>query len=167
RGDGAADREGPPAGVPAREPVRRGEAARRAPLTPPPGGPRRADDVADLPPMSTSARPEPTDPAEPVAASAPEPSRHGPRRALVVWTVVLAALGLVADQLTKGWAESSLTLGDDTIPLVASLLGLPRARGGGPGRASRSPTTRSRSWGRCSACGSSTTPGPRSRSRPG
>lgn len=74
--------------------------------------------------MSTSARPEPTDPAEPVAASAPEPSRHGPRRALVVWTVVLAALVLVADQLTKWWAESSLTLGDDTIPLVGSLLGL-------------------------------------------
>nr|WP_253691811.1 signal peptidase II [Cellulosimicrobium protaetiae] len=42
----------------------------------------------------------------------------------MVWTVVLAALVLVVDQLTKWWAESSLTLGDDTIPLVGSLLGL-------------------------------------------
>jgi signal peptidase II len=43
---------------------------------------------------------------------------------LVVWTVVLAAVVLVADQLTKWWAESSLVPGDDTIPLLGSLLGL-------------------------------------------
>ncbi len=78
--------------------------------------------------MSTSARPEPTDPAD---ASPQAPAdlsagavRRGPRRVLVVWTVVLAVLVLVLDQLTKWWAESSLTLGDDTIPLVGSLLGL-------------------------------------------
>ena len=78
--------------------------------------------------MSTSARPEPTDPAD---ASRQAPAdlaagavRQGPRRVLVVWTVVLAVLVLVLDQLTKWWAESSLTLGDDTIPLVGPLLGL-------------------------------------------
>ena len=107
--------------------------------------------MADLPPMSTSARPEPTDPADAVTDADPgtetgtEPgvetgaetgvestasgaavttAGRGPRRVLVVWTVVLAALVLVLDQLTKWWAESSLTLGDDTIPLLGSLLGL-------------------------------------------
>ncbi|MBM7819625.1 signal peptidase II [Cellulosimicrobium cellulans] len=94
--------------------------------------------------MSTSARPEPTEP--PDAAAGTDPGRasgtetgtetgavpgteagtaaQGPRRVLVVWTVVLAALVLALDQLTKWWAESSLTLGDDTIPLLGSLLGL-------------------------------------------
>lgn len=86
--------------------------------------------MADLPPMSTSARPEPTEPADagtdPGTASSTDTStaHRGPRRVLVVWTVVLAALVLVLDQLTKWWAESSLTLGDDTIPLLGSLLGL-------------------------------------------
>ena len=82
--------------------------------------------------MSTSARPEPTEPADAVAGTDPgaasgtdtSTARPGPRRVLVVWTVVLAALVLVLDQLTKWWAESSLTLGDDTIPLLGSLLGL-------------------------------------------
>ena len=78
--------------------------------------------------MSTSARPAPTAPAAaiPQAPAAPAAGavRRGPRRVLVVWTVVLAVLVLVLDQLTKWWAESSLTLGDDTIPLVGSLLGL-------------------------------------------
>ena len=78
--------------------------------------------------MSTSARPEPTEPADAVAGTASgtdtSTARRGPRRVLVVWTVVLAALVLVLDQLTKWWAESSLTLGDDTIPLLGSLLGL-------------------------------------------
>ncbi|MFE6235420.1 signal peptidase II [Cellulosimicrobium sp. NPDC057862] len=82
--------------------------------------------------MSTSARPEPTEPADAVAGTDPgtasgtdtSTARRGPWRLLVVWTVVLAALVLVLDQLTKWWAESSLTLGDDTIPLVGPLLGL-------------------------------------------
>ncbi|MGM7421361.1 signal peptidase II [Cellulosimicrobium sp. ES-005] len=95
--------------------------------------------------MSTSALPEPTEPADapdpggapgtetgtetstetsvPSGPEAGTPGR-GPRRVLVVWTVVLAALVLVLDQLTKWWAESSLTVGDDTIPLLGSLLGL-------------------------------------------
>ncbi|KLN33599.1 signal peptidase [Cellulosimicrobium funkei] len=78
--------------------------------------------------MSTSARPEPTEPADAVAGTESgtdtSTARRGPRRVLVVWTVVFAALVLVLDQLTKWWAESSLTLGDDTIPLLGSLLGL-------------------------------------------
>ncbi len=69
--------------------------------------------------MSSSAHPEPGDPASDVPAA---PAR--PRRPLVAWTAVLAAAVLVLDQLTKWWAESSLELGDDTIPLVGDLLGL-------------------------------------------
>ncbi|OLT50558.1 signal peptidase II [Cellulosimicrobium sp. CUA-896] len=69
--------------------------------------------------MSTSAHPEPGEPAPDVPAVPPRP-----RRSLVAWTVVLAAVVLVVDQLTKWWAESSLELGDDTIPLVGDLLGL-------------------------------------------
>jgi signal peptidase II len=99
--------------------------------------------------MSTSAHPEPGDPApdvssdrsddvdpptprpagppastglEPSAAAASATAR--PRRLLVAWTVVLAAAVLLVDQLTKWWAESSLVLGDDAIPLVGDLLGL-------------------------------------------
>ncbi|WP_069387147.1 signal peptidase II [Cellulosimicrobium cellulans] len=93
--------------------------------------------------MSTSAHPEPGDPApdvsserpdgdspstprpagdEPTATSAPAAPRA--RRLLVAWTVVLAAAVLAVDQLTKWWAESSLELGDDAIPLVGDLLGL-------------------------------------------
>ncbi|ARU52878.1 signal peptidase II [Cellulosimicrobium cellulans] len=94
--------------------------------------------------MSTSARPEPTEPADAAAGTDPGgasvaeagtetgavpgteagTAAQGPRRVLVVWTVVLAVLVLALDQLTKWWAESSLTLGDDTIPLLGSLLGL-------------------------------------------
>ncbi|MBN0041536.1 signal peptidase II [Cellulosimicrobium cellulans] len=82
--------------------------------------------------MSTSARPEPTEPADAVAGTdsgtasgtATSTARRGPRRVLVVWTVALAVLVLALDQLTKWWAESSLTLGDDTVPVLGSLLGL-------------------------------------------
>jgi signal peptidase II len=92
--------------------------------------------------MSTSSRPEPLDPVEPPAgpssdrpgdpaSSAPDPSDPGPdvpagrsRGRLVAWTVGLAVLVLVLDQLTKWWAESTLVLGDDPVRLVGSLLGL-------------------------------------------
>jgi signal peptidase II len=43
---------------------------------------------------------------------------------LVVWTGVLAALVLAADQLTKWWAESALTVGGEPIPLLGDLLQL-------------------------------------------
>lgn len=91
--------------------------------------------------MSTSAHPEPGDPAPDVSSDRPEgdtasapplagdepttaPAVPRARRLLVAWTVVLAAAVLVVDQLTKWWAESSLVLGDDAIPLVGDLLGL-------------------------------------------
>ncbi|MFC8921572.1 signal peptidase II [Cellulosimicrobium sp. NPDC057127] len=88
--------------------------------------------------MSTSAQPEPVDPApdvsshRPADAAPPAPAPAGdeqqgrprPRRRLVAWTVVLAVAVLALDQLTKWWAESALVLGDDTIPLVGDLLGL-------------------------------------------
>lgn len=88
--------------------------------------------------MSTSAQPEPVDPApdvsshRPADAVPPAPAPAGdeqqgrprPRRGLVAWTVVLALAVLALDQLTKWWAESTLVLGDDTIPLVGDLLGL-------------------------------------------
>ena len=86
--------------------------------------------------MSSSSLPEPVDPSAgpspdrpddavgpaPAPAAAPDPARR--RRRLVAWTVGLAALVLVLDQLTKWWAESSLELGAEPIPLVGSLLGL-------------------------------------------
>jgi signal peptidase II len=55
----------------------------------------------------------------PAAATAPTGSR-----VLVVWTGVLAALVLAADQLTKWWAESALTADGDPVPLVGELLQL-------------------------------------------
>jgi signal peptidase II len=92
--------------------------------------------------MSTSSRPEPLDPVEPPS----RPSTHRPdglapatqdpaepdtavpagrsRGRLVAWTVGLAVLVLLLDQLTKWWAESTLELGDDPVRLVGSLLGL-------------------------------------------
>ncbi|MCB7137794.1 signal peptidase II [Cellulosimicrobium marinum] len=73
--------------------------------------------------MSTSSRPEPVDPSTP-PSTAPAPGHPGPRRRLVAWTVGLAALVLALDQLTKWWAESTLALGDEPIPLLGSLLGL-------------------------------------------
>ncbi|GGM39360.1 signal peptidase II [Promicromonospora citrea] len=56
-------------------------------------------------------------PAEPSAVSRGS-------RSLVVWTAVLAAVVLAADQLTKWWAESALVANDPTIPLVGDLLGI-------------------------------------------
>jgi signal peptidase II len=55
------------------------------------------------------------------AAATPPPSGS---RALVVWTGVLAAFVLAADQLTKWWAESTLVANAPTIPLVGDLLGI-------------------------------------------
>jgi signal peptidase II len=56
----------------------------------------------------------------------PAAATHPPSgsRALVVWTGVLAAFVLAADQLTKWWAESTLVANAPTIPLVGDLLGL-------------------------------------------
>ncbi|GAB4085115.1 signal peptidase II [Myceligenerans cantabricum] len=45
-------------------------------------------------------------------------------RALVAWTGVLAAVVLVADQLTKWWAESSLTEGGEPVQVIGELLQL-------------------------------------------
>ncbi|WP_052366886.1 signal peptidase II [Paraoerskovia marina] len=45
------------------------------------------------------------------------------RRSLVAWTVSLAVLVLVVDQVTKIWAENALA-GEGRIPLVGDLLGL-------------------------------------------
>ncbi|GII99478.1 signal peptidase II [Sediminihabitans luteus] len=47
----------------------------------------------------------------------------GPRRALIVWTAVLAVLVIVLDQLTKVWAEDALA-DRDRIPVIGDLLGL-------------------------------------------
>ncbi|WP_166846975.1 signal peptidase II [Isoptericola sp. BMS4] len=62
------------------------------------------------------------------ATSAPAAEAHpvspARRRRLVAWTVVLAAVVLAADQLTKWWAESALTEGADPIPLLGDLLSL-------------------------------------------
>ncbi|MCK9795523.1 signal peptidase II [Isoptericola sp. 4D.3] len=64
-----------------------------------------------------------SEPAPPAAAS-DAPVSTARRRRLVTWTFALAALVLLADQLTKWWAESALTYGDVPIPLVGELLGL-------------------------------------------
>ncbi|WP_435735678.1 signal peptidase II [Cellulosimicrobium sp. PMB13] len=91
--------------------------------------------------MSTSSRPEPVDPVErpsgpstdlpadlaPPATAPAEPASVPAGRSrgrLVAWTVGLAVLVLVLDQLTKWWAESTLELGADPVRLVGSLLGL-------------------------------------------
>jgi signal peptidase II len=79
--------------------------------------------VDDVPPTSASAGDEPSA-APPAARPGAQPGVRRPRRLLVAWTVVLAATVLALDQLTKWWAESSLVLGDDAIPLVGDLLGL-------------------------------------------
>lgn len=44
------------------------------------------------------------------------------RRSLIAWTVSLAILVLVVDQLTKIWAESALA-GEGRVPLIGDLLG--------------------------------------------
>lgn len=69
-------------------------------------------------------------PAEPSAvagdatdAGAATPPSSG-SRALVVWTVALAAFVLATDQLTKWWAESALVPNAPTIPVVGDLLGI-------------------------------------------
>jgi signal peptidase II len=71
------------------------------------------------------------DPDVPTADAAHEPAPRdgGPvsparRRRLVAWTAVLAAAVLAVDQLTKWWAESALTLGDDPVRLLGDLLSL-------------------------------------------
>lgn len=58
------------------------------------------------------------------AAEAAHPVSPARRRRLVAWTVVLAAVVLAADQLTKWWAESALTEGGDPVPLLGDLLSL-------------------------------------------
>jgi len=73
-------------------------------------------DASPLPAKPTAASPadpaEPADPADPVR-----------RRRLLITLTVLTVLVLVADQLTKVWAEGALTSGERT-PLVGDLLGL-------------------------------------------
>ncbi|ROS77222.1 signal peptidase II [Cellulomonas sp. PhB143] len=61
-----------------------------------------------------------TDPAP--ARRPPSTSRAG-RPSLLVWTVALAVVVVVVDQLTKAWAESALT-GEPRVALVGDLLGL-------------------------------------------
>ncbi|GAA4717263.1 signal peptidase II [Promicromonospora umidemergens] len=72
--------------------------------------------------MSTPAEPSAvaggeTDPA----AATPPPSGS---RVLIIWTAVLAAVVLAADQLTKWWAESALVANAPTIPVLGDLLGI-------------------------------------------
>lgn len=76
--------------------------------------------------MSTPAEPSAVSPG--AASDATADTAGSPRvrssRALVVWTGVLAAVVLAADQLTKWWAESALVANDPTIPVVGDLLGI-------------------------------------------
>lgn len=72
--------------------------------------------------MSTPAEPSAVAGGETDPAAATPPSSGS--RALIAWTVVLAAVVLAADQLTKWWAESALTVGGEPIPLVGELLQL-------------------------------------------
>ena len=91
-----------------------------------PAGPAPAPE-----PASHGGAPEPSEPA-PTAAGAPSAAPDEPtptvsaarRRRLVAWTVVLAAVVLLADQVTKWWAESALTVGGAPVPLVGELLQL-------------------------------------------
>ncbi|RPF22030.1 signal peptidase II [Myceligenerans xiligouense] len=71
--------------------------------------------------MSTPAEPSAAAGGETDASAAPSPSGS---RVLVTWTGVLAAVVLVADQLTKWWAESALVEGGDPIPMIGELLQL-------------------------------------------
>ncbi|MEN5074345.1 signal peptidase II [Isoptericola cucumis] len=81
-------------------------------------------------PASHDGAPESPEPAPTAAAEAsPEPDATPAvsatrRRRLVAWTVVLAVVVLLADQATKWWAESALTVGGDPVPLVGELLQL-------------------------------------------
>lgn len=61
----------------------------------------------------------PTTPATDVEPAAPVPAR----RRLAAWVFVLAAVVLLADQLTKWWALSTLETGE-RVPLLGDLLGL-------------------------------------------
>jgi signal peptidase II len=72
--------------------------------------------------MSTPAEPSAVAGGETDPAAATPPSSGS--RVLVVWTVVLAAFVLAADQLTKWWAESALVANAPTIPVVGDLLGI-------------------------------------------
>ncbi|WP_419702805.1 signal peptidase II [Promicromonospora sp. NFX87] len=72
--------------------------------------------------MSTPAEPSAVAGGETDPAAATPPSSGS--RVLVVWTVVLAAFVLAADQLTKWWAESALDVNAPTIPIVGDLLGI-------------------------------------------
>ena len=72
--------------------------------------------------MSTPAEPPAVAGGETVPTAATPPSSVS--RVLIVWTAVLAAFVLAADQLTKWWAESALTVGGEPIPLVGELLQL-------------------------------------------
>lgn len=72
--------------------------------------------------MSTPAEPSTTAGGETdVPATPPPPSGS---RVLVVGTGVLAALVLVADQLTKWWAESALTFGGEPIQVLGEFIQL-------------------------------------------
>lgn len=71
--------------------------------------------------MSTPAEPSAVAGDETSPAATPPPSGS---RVLVVWTGVLAAFVLAADQLTKWWAESALSVDGAPIPLVGELLQL-------------------------------------------
>ncbi|MFD2796027.1 signal peptidase II [Promicromonospora vindobonensis] len=71
--------------------------------------------------MSTSAEPPAVADDETAPATTPPSSSS---RVLIVWTGVLAALVLAADQLTKWWAESALVANAPTIPVVGDLLGV-------------------------------------------
>ena len=71
--------------------------------------------------MSTPAEPSAVAGETDPAAATPPPSGS---RVLIIWTAVLAAVVLAADQLTKWWAESALVVNAPTIPVLGDLLGI-------------------------------------------
>lgn len=72
--------------------------------------------------MSTPAERSAVTGGETAPAAATHPSSGS--RVLIAWTVVLAAVVLVADQLTKWWAESALVVDGEPVQLVGELLQL-------------------------------------------
>ncbi|MBL0886766.1 signal peptidase II [Myceligenerans indicum] len=71
--------------------------------------------------MSTPAESSASAGDEMSSPATPPPSGS---RVLIAWTGVLAAGVLVADQLTKWWAESALSTGGEPVELIGDLLQL-------------------------------------------
>ncbi len=91
-----------------------------------PAGPAPAPEPAPHDGAPESPEPEASAPGEaaPTTPDGPPTVPTTRRRRLVAWTAVLALVVLLADQAAKWWAESSLTVGGDPVPLVGELLQL-------------------------------------------